>query len=64
MRLRVDALSEGAHSIELVERKGLGHPDSICDALAEELSRSLSRYCLAQWEQSGESAAYTFLYRV
>ncbi|HWO09353.1 MAG TPA: methionine adenosyltransferase [Polyangiaceae bacterium] len=49
MRLRVDALSEGAHSIELVERKGLGHPDSICDALAEELSRSLSRYCLAQF---------------
>lgn len=22
------------------------------------------RYCLAQWEQSGGSASYTFLYRV
>jgi S-adenosylmethionine synthetase len=34
----------GALSVEVVERKGLGHPDSICDALAEELSRALSRF--------------------
>ena len=27
--------------IEVVERKGLGHPDTICDALAEALSQSL-----------------------
>lgn len=30
--------------VEIVERKGLGHPDTICDALAEELSRSLCKY--------------------
>jgi S-adenosylmethionine synthetase len=29
--------------VEVVERKGLGHPDTICDALAEALSRSLCR---------------------
>jgi S-adenosylmethionine synthetase len=29
--------------IEIVERKGLGHPDTICDALAENLSRTLCR---------------------
>ncbi len=29
--------------VEVVERKGLGHPDTICDALAEELSRALCR---------------------
>ena len=29
--------------MEIVERKGLGHPDSICDAVAEHLSRELSR---------------------
>lgn len=29
--------------IEIVERKGLGHPDTICDALAETLSRNLCR---------------------
>ncbi len=28
---------------EIVERKGLGHPDSICDAIAERLSRALCR---------------------
>ena len=32
--------------LEIVERKGLGHPDTICDALAEEASRSLCRYYL------------------
>jgi S-adenosylmethionine synthetase len=29
--------------VEIVERKGKGHPDSICDALAEEMSLALSR---------------------
>ena len=28
--------------VEVVERKGSGHPDTICDALAEQLSRDLS----------------------
>ncbi|MDJ0647253.1 MAG: methionine adenosyltransferase [Xenococcaceae cyanobacterium MO_188.B19] len=30
--------------VEIVERKGLGHPDTICDALAEELSIALCRF--------------------
>lgn len=30
--------------VEIVERKGLGHPDSICDSLAEELSLALCRF--------------------
>ena len=34
--------------LEIVERKGLGHPDTICDALAEEASRHLSRFYLEQ----------------
>ena len=34
---------------EIVERKGLGHPDTICDALAEQLSLSLSRFYLEQF---------------
>jgi S-adenosylmethionine synthetase len=29
--------------VEIVERKGLGHPDTICDSLAETLSRALGR---------------------
>ena len=29
--------------VEIVERKGLGHPDSICDGVAEHVSRALAR---------------------
>ncbi|HHQ45179.1 MAG TPA: methionine adenosyltransferase [Candidatus Altiarchaeales archaeon] len=29
--------------VELVERKGIGHPDSICDGIAESVSRGLCR---------------------
>ena len=41
------ALADGTPAsslpVEIVERKGKGHPDSICDALADELSNTLSR---------------------
>ncbi|PUB11869.1 methionine adenosyltransferase [Yoonia sediminilitoris] len=30
--------------VEIVERKGLGHPDSICDAISEQFSLSLCRF--------------------
>src|SRR5678815_4159071 len=32
--------------VELVEHKGVGHPDTICDALAEQLSIALCRHYL------------------
>jgi S-adenosylmethionine synthetase len=35
----------------VVERKGTGHPDTICDALAEELSRNLCREYRDQFGQ-------------
>ena len=35
--------------LEIVERKGVGHPDTICDALAEHLSVALSRAYLARF---------------
>lgn len=44
--LVLSALTGHDNDVEVVERKGLGHPDTICDALAETLSRNLSReYC-------------------
>lgn len=46
MELITTALEDvpvGEGPIEIVERKGLGHPDTICDALAEAFTRSLSR---------------------
>ena len=35
--------------VELVERKGLGHPDYIADAAAEAVSRELSKYYLEKF---------------
>jgi S-adenosylmethionine synthetase len=35
--------------IELVERKGLGHPDSIADGVSESVSRALSRLYLDEY---------------
>ncbi len=34
---------------EIVERKGIGHPDTICDSLAEELSVRLSKLYLEEF---------------
>ncbi|WP_457601527.1 methionine adenosyltransferase [Hydrogenivirga sp.] len=34
---------------EIVERKGVGHPDTICDSIAEELSVELSRLYLDEF---------------
>lgn len=52
MALRITQLSTtpvSAHEIEIVERKGLGHPDTLCDALAESVSIALSRHYLARY---------------
>ncbi|MGY6741779.1 MAG: methionine adenosyltransferase [Cecembia sp.] len=35
-----------AHDFEMVEKKGLGHPDTICDEIAEAVSVALSQYYL------------------
>lgn len=37
--------------VELVERKGTGHPDSICDAIMEEVSVALCREYLAMFDR-------------
>jgi S-adenosylmethionine synthetase len=38
--LTVSTLDAVDGVVEVVERKGIGHPDTICDALAETLSRN------------------------
>ena len=35
--------------VEIVEKKGWGHPDTICDAIAEETSRQLSQMYLKKF---------------
>jgi S-adenosylmethionine synthetase len=46
MPLVVEALGEtpvASRRVELVERKGIGHPDTICDSLVEAISLALNR---------------------
>lgn len=56
MNLIVDALPpRPAPRVEVVERKGLGHPDAICDALAEQAGLAL---CRAYLDKFGEVMHY------
>ena len=45
----LDGAAAAAQPVEIVERKGLGHPDTLCDALAEEVSLALSRFYLERF---------------
>lgn len=47
----LEIYSSGAPTIdktvfEIVERKGVGHPDTLCDTIAEKISQAYSQYCL------------------
>jgi S-adenosylmethionine synthetase len=44
---RMDRAAPGEQPVEVVERKGQGHPDTLCDAIAERVSLKLSRAYLA-----------------
>src|SRR5580658_1919056 len=39
----------GTAPVEIVERKGLGHPDTLADALAERMSVAYSSHCLERF---------------
>ncbi|MER5431770.1 methionine adenosyltransferase [Streptomyces sp. NPDC002588] len=54
---RNDGLPIEEIPFELVERKGVGHPDTMCDAIAERASRYYSQYCL---EHFGRIAHHWF----
>lgn len=50
--ITVDMLSRtpvAQHQVEIVERKGVGHPDSICDAIMERVSIALSKEYLQRF---------------
>lgn len=38
-------------AFEIVERKGIGHPDTLCDAIAERASRYYSKYFLDKYSR-------------
>jgi S-adenosylmethionine synthetase len=43
------ARGPGQEALEVVERKGIGHPDTICDAVAEHVSQRLCAYYLERF---------------
>ncbi|QAU11803.1 methionine adenosyltransferase [Halorubrum sp. BOL3-1] len=43
---RLDRQAVEDQEVEIVERKGTGHPDSLCDGVAESVSRALSQLYL------------------
>ena len=45
--VRAAAIDPAAQLVEVVERKGRGHPDTICDAVSEAVSCALCRYYIA-----------------
>ena len=46
LHIKENSTSINQQPIEIVERKGLGHPDTIADGIAEFISIEYSRYCL------------------
>jgi S-adenosylmethionine synthetase len=47
--IRIESIDRRAvedQEVEIVERKGIGHPDSLCDGIAESVSRALSNLYL------------------
>jgi len=45
----IDEIPLPERNIEIVERKGIGHPDSVADALAEEVSRALCKMYVKEY---------------
>lgn len=46
---QVDHIPVNKQRVELVERKGIGHPDSIADGLSESVSRALSKMYIERY---------------
>ena len=44
----IEVLNRAKSQVEIVERKGLGHPDSLCDGIVEEISVRLSEEYLKE----------------
>ncbi|MEM0333319.1 MAG: methionine adenosyltransferase [Candidatus Aenigmatarchaeota archaeon] len=49
--LRINSFKYVQPKIEIVERKGIGHPDTICDSIADQISINLANYYLKRYGQ-------------
>lgn len=46
IRINNNYLDPNNNDLEIIERKGMGHPDTLADKLAEECSRAYANYCM------------------
>ncbi|RLE37738.1 S-adenosylmethionine synthase [Candidatus Woesearchaeota archaeon] len=53
MKLVIESIKDSAEKqkVEIVEHKGLGHPDSICDQVCEAASMALSQYYVKHFKR-------------
>ena len=49
--LVISRIEPSIGDIEVAERKGLGHPETICDALGEQFSRNLCREYISRFSE-------------
>jgi len=49
VNLQVASFKSQPKIIEIVERKGIGHPDTICDSIVEKISIELAKYYLKKF---------------
>jgi S-adenosylmethionine synthetase len=48
---KLNKLPTSKQKVEIVERKGVGHPDTICDSIVNQISVELSKYYLKKFGQ-------------
>jgi S-adenosylmethionine synthetase len=48
---KLNKLPTSKQKVEIVERKGVGHPDTICDSIVNQISIELSKYYLKKFGQ-------------
>jgi S-adenosylmethionine synthetase len=49
--LKINSFNYTPPRIEIVERKGIGHPDTICDSIAERFALNLTKYYLKKFNR-------------
>ena len=51
LNIRINSFKYVLPRIEIVERKGIGHPDTICDSIADRFALNLTKYYLKKYNQ-------------
>jgi S-adenosylmethionine synthetase len=49
--IKINSFKYSLPRIEIVERKGIGHPDTICDSVADRFALNLTQYYLKKFNQ-------------